>query len=704
MRAILFRANASSLIAVKTALSGLFGPGSYPDSGGRASKRAGHLEAMGLGHILCGTRTGRRFTDIPYGDPDMAEAEAQNTEKKSFQAEVSRLLQIVANSLYSDRDVFLRELISNASDACDKLRYEAITAPALIEDDPEFRIVLEVNKSKGTLQISDNGIGMSREELTENLGTIAKSGTAAFVEQLQAGDKDDKAGSMIGQFGVGFYSAFMVSDQVSVESRRADQTEGWRWESDGLGEYTIGPSERSTRGTTVTLHIKKDAKDYLKPDTLRGIVKKHSDHIGIPVVMKGDGDTDETLNDASALWTRPKSEIEDAQYTEFYHHVSNNFDDPTLTLHARVEGKIDYTLLLFVPSVRPFDIFDPARRHHVRLYVKRVFVTSEMEGLIPPYLRFLCGIVDTEDLSLNVSREMLQTSPLIAKIRKDIVKKTFRELKKLSSKEGEKFEGFWKEFGAVLKEGLYEDPTNKDDILEIARFQTTGGETPTTLADYVGHMKEDQKSIYYIVGDSDSIERSPQLEGFKARGIEVLLLSDPVDDFWVNSLGTFEEIPFKSVTRGASDLKEGSKEDDADKADEEKTDEDDVPTERLVALLKLALKDRVQDVRTTDRLTDSPACIVAADDGLDMHTERLLRQHGRITEGTLRVLEVNPKHSVVTALAALAASDNASARLEEAAHLLFDQATILEGELPPDISAFSNRLVSLLEKAVQVPD
>jgi molecular chaperone HtpG len=634
----------------------------------------------------------------------MAEAEAQNTEKKSFQAEVSRLLQIVANSLYSDRDVFLRELISNASDACDKLRYEAITAPSLIEGDPEFQIVLEVDKSAGILRIRDNGIGMSREELTENLGTIAKSGTAAFVEQLQSGDKNDKAGSMIGQFGVGFYSAFMVSDQVVVESRRADSTEGWRWESDGLGEYTIGPCERGTRGTTVTLHIKKDAKDYLKPATLRGIVKKHSDHIGIPVVMKGDGDAEETLNDASALWTRPKSEIEDAQYTEFYHHVSNNFDDPTLTLHARVEGKIDYTLLLFVPSVRPFDIFDPARHHHVRLYVKRVFVTSEMEGLIPPYLRFLCGIVDTEDLSLNVSREMLQTSPLIAKIRKDIVKKTFRELKKLSTKETEKFEGFWSEFGAVLKEGLYEDPTNKDDILAIARFETTGAEKPTTLADYVGRMKEDQKSIYYIVGDGGSIERSPQLEGFKARGIEVLLLSDPVDDFWVNSLGTFEDTPFKSVTRGAADLKDASAENDAGKTDDAKADEDDVPTARLVALLKLALKDRAQNVRTTDRLTDSPACIVAADDGLDMHTERLLRQHGRITEGTLRVLEINPKHSMVTALTTLAASDNATARLEEAAHLLFDQATILEGELPPDIGAFSSRIVSLLEKAVRLPD
>ena len=374
-----------------------------------------------------------------------------------------------------------------------------------------------------------------------------------------------------------------------------------------------------------------------------------------------------------------------------------------LTVHSRVEGKIDYTLLLFIPSVRPFDIFDPARRHHVRLYVKRVFVTSEMEGLIPPYLRFLRGIVDTEDLSLNVSREMLQESPLIAKIRKDIVKKTFRELKKISTKETEKFEGFWKEFGAVVKEGLYEDPDNKDAILEIARFRTTGSDTRTTLADYVGRMKEDQKSIYYIVGDSDSIARSPQLEGFKARGVEVLLLSDPVDDFWVNALGSYEDTPLKSVTRGATDLKDAAPKDDAEKADDAK-DEDDVPTARLVALLKLALKNRAQDVRTTDRLTDSPACIVAAEDGLDMHTERLLRQHGRITEGTPRVLEINPTHSVVTALAKLAASDSANARLDEAAHLLFDQATILEGELPPDIGAFSSRLVSLLEKAVQVPD
>jgi molecular chaperone HtpG len=632
----------------------------------------------------------------------MTDADAPTVEKRSFQAEVSRLLQIVANSLYSDRDVFLRELISNASDACDKLRYESITAPALIDDDPDFRVVLEVDKTAGVLRVSDNGIGMTRDELADNLGTIAKSGTAAFMEQLKdaKADSKDKAASMIGQFGVGFYSAFMVADQVVVESRRADEKQGWRWTSDGLGEFTIGPSDRATRGTTVSLHLKKDAKDYLKPETLRRIVKKHADHIGIPVVLKGSDAAPETLNDASALWTKPKNEIEASQYTEFYHHVSGNFDEPTLTLHARVEGKIDYTLLLFVPTVRPFDIFDPARAHHVRLYVKRVFVTAEMEGLVPPYLRFLCGVVDTEDLSLNVSREMLQASPLVAKIRKDIVKKLFRELQKLSDKEPEKFEAFWTEFGAVVKEGLYEDPEAKDNILPIARFQSTRSSEVTTLAAYIERMKDGQKTIYYIVGDRDAVARSPHLEGFKARDIEVLLLSDPVDDFWVNALGSFDEIPFKSVTRGAADLQDLPVAA-PDTADTDR-DPDDVGTKRLVALLKLALKDRAQDVRVSDRLTDSPACLVAADDGLDMHTERLLRQHGRITEGTLRVLEINPKHAVISALAKLAASENAGARLDDAAHVLFDQATILEGELPPDIGAFSRRLVAILERAVAV--
>ncbi len=632
----------------------------------------------------------------------MTEVDAPTVEKRSFQAEVSRLLQIVANSLYSDRDVFLRELISNASDACDKLRYEAITAPALIADDAAFQIVLEIDKSAGILRISDNGIGMNREELADNLGTIAKSGTAAFMEQLKEAQSDDKASaaSMIGQFGVGFYSAFMVADQVEVVSRPAGGETSWCWQSDGLGEFTLAPGDRPARGTTVTLHIKKDAKDYLSPDTLRRIVKKHSDHIGIPVALKGADDALETLNDSSALWTKPKNEIEPAQYAEFYHHISNNFDEPTLTLHARVEGKIDYTLLLYVPSMRPFDLFDPARRHHVRLYVKRVFVTAEMEGLVPPYLRFLCGIVDTEDLNLNVSREMLQASPLVAKIRKDIVKKLFRELKKLSDKDSERFEAFWKEFGAVVKEGLYEDPDTKGDILSIARFQSTRSTDVTKLADYVSRMKDGQKTIYYIVGDGDAVGRSPQLEGFRARDVEVLLLSDPVDDFWVNALGTFEDLPFTSVTRGAADLQDlpsTAKPEDADDKDG-----DAVEIKRLVALLKLALKDNAKDVRTTDRLTDSPACVVAAEDGLDMHTERLLRQHGRINESSLRVLEINPKHRVIVALAKLAASENAAARLEDAARVLFDQAIILEGELPADIGAFSRRLVSLLEKAVRL--
>ena len=620
---------------------------------------------------------------------------AQSVEKQSFQAEVGRLLQIVANSLYSDRDIFLRELISNASDACDKMRYEAQVNAAAGEVDLDYRVVLNADAKAGILSISDNGIGMSKQELVNNLGTIAKSGTAAFVAQLEGQDGEKPASSLIGQFGVGFYSAFMVADLVTVESRRAGAAESWRWESDGLGEFSVSPGERPQRGTTIRLKLKKDAKDYLETATLKRIVREHSNHVGVPVVLAGES-AEETLNEASALWLQPKGEITEAQYADFYHHVSNNFDDPAVTIHARVEGKIEYALLLFIPTTQPFDLFDPVRRHHVRLYVRRVFVGQEVEGLVPAYLRFLCGVVDSEDLDLNVSREMLQDTPLIAKIRKDIVKRVFRELKRLADKEADKFAAFWKEFGAVVKEGLYEDPDVRGDILEIARFRSTGAEDATTLADYVGRMKEGQDAIYYLVGDEGSIERSPQLEGYKARGVEVLLLSDPVDDFWINAVGDYEGKAFKSVTRGASDLDSIAR---TDAKEDETAKGDDDAVARLVGYLKISLKDRVKDVRTSTRLTDSAACLVVDEGGIDMHTERLLRQHGRIKEGSPRVLEINPQHKAITSLAGLAAREAGSTRLEDAANVLLDQAMIMEGEMPSDVAAYARRIAALLSQA-----
>lgn len=631
----------------------------------------------------------------------MTAEQAQPVERQSFQAEVGRLLHIVANSLYSDTDVFLRELISNASDACDKMRYESLTNASLAQDDANYRIVLEAGPSAGTLCIRDNGIGMSRDELVDNLGTIARSGTAAFVSDMNAhqdetDDSKDPAASLIGQFGVGFYSAFMVASKVAVESRRANAEESWRWESDGLGEFTLAPGGLEERGTSITLTLKKDAKKkYTDPDTLRRIVREHSNHIGIPVALETKPGEEEVLNEASALWLQPKKDITPEQYADFYHHVSSHFDEPAVTLHARVEGKIEYALLLFVPTVRPFDLFDPARRHHVRLYVRRVFVAQEVEGLVPPYLRFLCGVVDSEDLDLNISREMLQSTPLIAKIQKDITRRVFRELKRLKEKKRETFESFWTAFGAVVKEGLYEDEAARGDILDIALFRTTDASGTTTLSDYVSRMKEGQNAIYYIVGDEGTIDRSPQLEGFRSRGIEVLLLSDPVDDFWVNTVGDYEGKGFKSITRGFADLKD----EDQGSADDGEPEADDT-IGRLVGYLKIALKDRIKDVRPTNRLTDSPMCVVAAEDGLDMHTERLLRQHGRIEQAAPRILEINPKHGAIKALAVLAGRENVSAQLEDAAHLLLDQAIIMEGELPPDASAYSRRVVSLLERSV----
>ncbi len=615
-------------------------------------------------------------------------------EKRSFEAEVSRLLEIVAHSLYSEREVFLRELISNASDACDRLRYLALTQPELVAGDAAYRITLTPDAAARTLTVADNGIGMSRDELIENLGTIARSGTSAFVRNLSGDQRKDVA--LIGQFGVGFYSAFMVADKVEVLSRKAGEEIAHLWVSDGKGDYTVDAAEKASRGTVVTLHLKEDAAEFTDAARLREVVKRHSDHIAIPIVLH-DKDKDETVNAASALWLGPKSEITPEQYREFYHHAGHAFDEPWLTIHNRAEGTLEYTSLLFVPSSKPFDLFDPERKHRVKLYVRRVFVTDDCQPLLPAYLRFLKGIVDSEDLPLNVSREMLQSNPMLARMRTQIAKRVLGELAKKAKDAPEEYAGFWENFGAVLKEGLYEERDQRDELLALVRFRSTAGDGLVSLEEYVARMKPGQKAIYTISGDApERVARSPQLEGFRARGVEVLLLTDPVDEFWLPALGAYKDTPFKSVTRGAAELDAIA----ADGKDKAEAPAADAATGSLIALMKLSLGDAVKDVRVSTHLTDSAVCLIADEGDLDMRLERLLRQHNRLDQAAKRILEINPKHPLVARLATLAGKEGAAATLGDFAWVLLDQARILEGEQLPDPPAFARRLSDLLAKGL----
>jgi len=622
-------------------------------------------------------------------------------ERLSFQAEVSRLLDIVAHSLYSEKEVFLRELVSNASDSCDRLRYAALTQPELSSDDPDLKVRLLTDKEARTLTVVDNGIGMNREDLVENLGTIARSGTAAFMNSLKTESGEGKKDvNLIGQFGVGFYSAFMAADRVEVLTRKAGESQGWRWLSDGKGEFTISQVDNLPRGAKIILHLREGDDEYLEEHRLGAIVRKYSDHIAIPILF-GDGEDAKSLNSASALWTRSKNEITADQYKEFYHHVGHAFDDPWLTLHWRAEGALEYTNLLFVPSAKPFDLFDPKRAHRVKLYVKRVFITDAAEGLIPPYLRFVRGVVDSEDLPLNISREMLQHNPMLAKIRAGLTRRILSELNKKAkdTENAAEYATFWENFGAVLKEGLYEDYEHRDELLKLLRFRTTAGDGLVSLDEYVARMKEGQDTIFTISGDDvDSLLRSPQLEGFKAKGVEVLLLTDPVDEFWVPSVGVYETKPFKSVTRGGADL--GKIQGGEDKP-EEKAPEGELVD--LLALLKLTLGEAVKDVRKSERLTNSAVCLVSDDNDMDMHLERLLKQHkqlGADAAGARRILEINPSHPLIKRLADRAKSEGAATSLEDAAWLLLDQARIVEGESLPDPAAFARRLASAMEKGL----
>ena len=617
-------------------------------------------------------------------------ADTLEKETFSFQTEVGQLLEIVASSLYSNREVFLRELVSNASDACDKLRYAALTDASLAQE-KNFAIELEIDSKTKTLSISDNGIGMNHADLLETLGTIAKSGTGAFMEALKAQEKD--APGLIGQFGVGFYSAFMVASKVDVLTRKAGEAEAWLWSSDGKGSFTIEPAQREAAGTTVTLHLKKDAKEFAEEARIRHIVKTYSEHISFPVKLG-----DETLNAAEALWTRPAKDISEDQYTEFYHHCSHAFDAPWHVMHNKVEGTLNHTSLLFVPSVRPFDLFDAERKSHVKLYVNRVFISETTTDLVPAYLRFLRGVVDSQDLSLNVSREMLQTDPKLAKIKGQVTKKVLSELKKKATKAPEEYEKFWGNFGAVLKEGLVEDPSLRDHILEVCRFASTSADGLTSLAGYVQRMKEGQEAIFYIAGENAAkLARSPHLEGFKAKGVEVLLLSDHVDEFWLQHITEFEGKPFKSITRGAAALDQIK----AGKTNSEEDTSEEADLSALIAAIKLELGKAVKDVRPSKRLTNSPVCLIADDGDMDVNLERLLKRHGQLEHGLPRVLELNPTHAIITTLAERAKAENASSDslLKDAAHLLLDQARIVEGETPADPSEFARRLGTVMSRA-----
>jgi len=628
----------------------------------------------------------------------MTESATANRETMGFQAEVKQLLQLMIHSLYSNREIFLRELVSNASDACDKLRFEGLHNAALFENDSDLAIRIAYDKEARTLTVSDNGIGMNRDEVINNLGTIAKSGTREFFSRLSGDEQKDA--HLIGQFGVGFYSSFIVADRVAVLTRRAGENadQGVRWESDGGGDFSIEMAEKPSRGTEITLHLRDGQDDLLEGHKLRGIIRKYSNHIVQPILMKKEEwkegkqlvtDEDETVNQASALWARSKSEITDEQYKEFYKHVGHDFDDPLAWTHARVEGRQEYTQLLYIPSHAPFDLWDRNARHGIKLYVRRVFIMDDAEQLMPLYLRFVRGVVDSANLPLNVSREILQESKDIEAIRKGCTGKVLGMLADMAENDQEKYAKFWGEFGKVLKEGAGEDFANKDKIAALLRFASTHADTPdetVSLKDYIGRMKEGQEKIYYVTAETfNAAKNSPHLEVFRKKGIEVLLLSDRVDEWALGYLTEFDGKQLASVAKGGLDL--GKLEDEAEKqAQEKEADEFKELTEKI----KASLAERVKEVRITHRLTDSPACLVADEHDLSGNLARMLKAAGQKAPTSQPILEINPQHPVVLRLR------SEEKRFDDWAAVLFDQALLAEGGQLDDPATFVKRVNQLM--------
>lgn len=606
---------------------------------------------------------------------------SETIERHEFGAEVGRLLDLVVHALYSDREIFLRELVANAADAMDRRRFEALTSAAsALPPDAKVRIVPD--KDARTLTISDAGIGMGKDDLASSLGTIARSGTRAFSQTLEAAKAEDRP-SLIGQFGVGFYSAFMVADRVTVTSRKVGADEAWTWASEGQGSYTLEPASRAEPGTDIVLHMKEDADEYLEPYRLDHLVRKWADFITVPVAIVRDG-KDEAANQGTALWRKPKSEITDEQYAEFYRTIGMNFDKPWATLHWRAEGQLEFSALLFVPGMKPFQALENDRQSKVRLHVRRMFITDEAE-LLPSWLRFVQGVVDTEDLPLNVSREMLQSTPALARIRKAVTGRVITELTN-RAKKGEDYESFWENFGPVLKEGIYEDFERRAEIAPLLRFRSSAVDGWTSLADYVSRMKDGQEAIYYLVADdAEALKSSAQLEGFRARGLEVLLLSDHVDAFWPDQLGTFEGKSLQSVTKGNLDLSKFAPEGGEAEAVE--------GIDAFVAALKTALADEVADVRVTDRLVDSAVVLSAGVSGPDLQMQRLLRRAGR-AGASKPALEINPRHALIRALAGSPESE-----MPNAAGMLLDLARIQDGDSPRDPAAFARKVAAALASA-----
>lgn len=602
-------------------------------------------------------------------------------DKIAFQADVSKMLDIVINSLYSEKQIFLRELISNASDACDKLKYLALTNPDMAKDAKDFKIVITPDAKENTLKIADNGIGMNKEDLIAHLGTIAKSGTADFVKN--AGD-NGSAVELIGQFGVGFYSAFMVADKVEILTRRAGEDKAWKWVSNGIDGFEITEAQKDANGTEITLFLKQDEKNYVDTIYLRQIIRTYSDHIAYPIVLNLGDAGEETVNKGSALWTRNKAEITKDQYKDFYQHISHNFDEPWLTLHFKAEGNIEYTGLLFIPDKAPYDLFQPDKKNSLKLYINKVFISDKVEELLPNYLRFVKGVIDSADLPLNISREMLQNSPLMEKIKAGTVSRLLKELQK-RAKDYDDYMKFWKSFGIVLKEGIYEDFKNREEIAGLSYFYSTAdAEKMTSLDGYISRCGKEQKAIYYITGDDIAVLRNnPQLEAFKQKGIEVLLMNEPIDEFWPQVLPNYKGYAVKHISQADVDM--------TWKREEKKADEGSLA--KLCEFMGNLLKNEVGKVVATEKLTTSPVSLTVENGQMSLHLERLMRNHQQQTAfASTRILEINPYHPLIIKLSDMVMNDADKAKVEEVSKILLDQAKVAEGEAVSDPSFYAEKI------------